>query len=248
MERLRGLSPPPLFFHLSRWILCAGSWQGYRIVVAATWWFVIISKAEDMCSCWLCAFSAATQIKTAQTVAWLMPGTVCVTVTGCPELLCMPGLRRLLEAYNARIADEGEYDEQELPASMVDELEEAAGPARQAFAVRLPTQNTLVDFTVTRFEANATVPRAVSTFVLAVVLPLGLCDVDAVDDQVVMRVCLGLCVYVCAGVPSPHCACTRAVLALLLPAWRSTPVALSHTQASCRFSACMSALWGRTAV
>jgi len=43
---------------------------------------------------------------------------------------------RLLSAYNARIADEGEYDEQELPSSVVDDLEGAAGPARQAFAVR----------------------------------------------------------------------------------------------------------------
>jgi hypothetical protein len=42
---------------------------------------------------------------------------------------------RLLAAYNARVADEGEYDDQELPASVVDELEGAAGPARQAFAV-----------------------------------------------------------------------------------------------------------------
>lgn len=52
--------------------------------------------------------------------------------------LCLSGVCvfRLLEAYNARIADEGEYDEQELPASMVDELEGAAGPARQVFAVR----------------------------------------------------------------------------------------------------------------
>lgn len=43
-------------------------------------------------------------------------------------------VQRLLSAYNARIADEGEYDEQELPSSVVDDLEGAAGPARQAFA------------------------------------------------------------------------------------------------------------------
>lgn len=45
---------------------------------------------------------------------------------------------RLLAAYNARVADEGEYDDQELPPSVVDELEGAAGPARQAFAVSSP--------------------------------------------------------------------------------------------------------------
>lgn len=43
---------------------------------------------------------------------------------------------RLLTAYRARIADEGEYDESELPGDLVDELEGAAGPAQQTFAVR----------------------------------------------------------------------------------------------------------------
>jgi hypothetical protein len=48
-------------------------------------------------------------------------------------------LHRLLAAYRSRVAAEGEYDEQELPAEVVDELEGAAGPARRAFAVRRGT-------------------------------------------------------------------------------------------------------------
>lgn len=51
---------------------------------------------------------------------------------------------RLLSAYNARIADEGEYDEEELPTSVVDDLEGAAGPARQAFAVRPTVATSLI--------------------------------------------------------------------------------------------------------
>lgn len=43
-------------------------------------------------------------------------------------------VQRLLTAYRARIADEGEYDESELPGDLVDELEGAAGPAQQTFA------------------------------------------------------------------------------------------------------------------
>lgn len=43
---------------------------------------------------------------------------------------------RLLAAYEARISAEGEYDEAELPGSLMDDLEGAAGPERQAFAVR----------------------------------------------------------------------------------------------------------------
>jgi hypothetical protein len=42
---------------------------------------------------------------------------------------------RLLAAYRSRVAAEGEYDEQELPGELVDELEGAAGPAQRAFAV-----------------------------------------------------------------------------------------------------------------
>jgi hypothetical protein len=44
-------------------------------------------------------------------------------------------VQRALASYQARIADEGEYDDQELPPSLVDELEGAMGPARQTFAV-----------------------------------------------------------------------------------------------------------------
>lgn len=43
----------------------------------------------------------------------------------------------MLAAYQARVAEEGEYDEQELPADLVDELEGAAGPAQATFAVRM---------------------------------------------------------------------------------------------------------------
>eukprot|EP00878_Enallax_costatus_P032723 GHUV01035983.1.p1 GENE.GHUV01035983.1~~GHUV01035983.1.p1 ORF type:complete len:276 (+),score=76.74 GHUV01035983.1:738-1565(+) len=45
-------------------------------------------------------------------------------------------VQRLLSSYRARVADEGEYDESELPADLVDELEGAVGPAQQIFAVR----------------------------------------------------------------------------------------------------------------
>ncbi|WIA11918.1 hypothetical protein OEZ85_012002 [Tetradesmus obliquus] len=43
-------------------------------------------------------------------------------------------VQRLLAAYRSRVAAEGEYDEQELPGELVDELEGAAGPAARAFA------------------------------------------------------------------------------------------------------------------
>eukprot|EP00878_Enallax_costatus_P023023 GHUV01024470.1.p1 GENE.GHUV01024470.1~~GHUV01024470.1.p1 ORF type:complete len:305 (+),score=72.67 GHUV01024470.1:738-1652(+) len=43
-------------------------------------------------------------------------------------------VQRLLSSYRARVADEGEYDESELPADLVDELEGAVGPAQQIFA------------------------------------------------------------------------------------------------------------------
>eukprot|EP00879_Flechtneria_rotunda_P010047 GHRR01010505.1.p1 GENE.GHRR01010505.1~~GHRR01010505.1.p1 ORF type:complete len:358 (+),score=92.76 GHRR01010505.1:201-1274(+) len=45
-----------------------------------------------------------------------------------------PEVQRLLDAYQSRIAAEGEYDEQELPSGLVDELESVPGPAQQTFA------------------------------------------------------------------------------------------------------------------
>lgn len=42
---------------------------------------------------------------------------------------------RLLAAYQSRVAAEGEYDEQELPGHVIDELEGVAAPAQRAFAV-----------------------------------------------------------------------------------------------------------------
>lgn len=39
--------------------------------------------------------------------------------------------------YQARVAVEGEYDEQELPPSMLDELEASQGPDKAAFAVSM---------------------------------------------------------------------------------------------------------------
>lgn len=55
---------------------------------------------------------------------------------GCRAACCFC---RLLAAYRSRVAAEGEYEEQELPGELVDELEGAAGPAARAFAVSMQT-------------------------------------------------------------------------------------------------------------
>lgn len=47
----------------------------------------------------------------------------------------MTVMYRLLHAYRSRIADEGDYDDTELPEDLVEELEGAATPAQQTFAV-----------------------------------------------------------------------------------------------------------------
>lgn len=83
----------------------------------------------------LLAYNVVYQLKRAYYVAFKI--LLCAKQRMLTHVLPLPTAVhcRLLAAYNARIADEGEYDEQELPASIVDDLEGAAGPARLAFAV-----------------------------------------------------------------------------------------------------------------
>lgn len=47
--------------------------------------------------------------------------------------LCQPC--RMLDEYQARVASEGEYNDDELPAEVLDDVEQQAGKARQHFAV-----------------------------------------------------------------------------------------------------------------
>lgn len=44
---------------------------------------------------------------------------------------------RALAEYHARVAAEGEYDDEELPPDLVDQLEEALPPEKAAFVVRM---------------------------------------------------------------------------------------------------------------
>ena len=59
--------------------------------------------------------------------------SACADVVMC----CMPALDRIMAEYQARIAAEGEYDDTELPGSLVDELEAGQGEDRRTFAVSM---------------------------------------------------------------------------------------------------------------
>jgi hypothetical protein len=52
-----------------------------------------------------------------------------------PPLLDVHCAHRLLADYNARVASEGELSEEDLPAEVVETVEEAVGQERRHFAV-----------------------------------------------------------------------------------------------------------------
>jgi hypothetical protein len=117
-------------------LLCPGCWLRTRLCTRLCICYSVLSIGCDMGASSLAMAPSHLVYLHALHPHHLMPHLL-LSLTAM-VLPCLPFvliLFRLLAAYRARIADEGEYDEQELPGEVLDQLEGAAGPAQRAFAV-----------------------------------------------------------------------------------------------------------------